>query len=89
MSAGRVADAAMVVEIGSRVRVQGDDDESEFVMVEPAGEDVDAGRLSSASPLGRAVLGAALGAVVTVAAPGGDRVVRIVRIAAPASGRTC
>jgi transcription elongation factor GreA len=69
-----------VVRIGSRVRVHGDEDESEFVVAEPAEADASAGRVSSESPLGRAVLGCVTGQVARVQAPDGVRPVRIVAI---------
>jgi len=74
-----------VVQVGSRVRVQGDENESEYVIVDPAEADASAGRLSSESPVGRAVLGRVLGELTRVHAPGGERLVRIVAIGA-ASG---
>jgi transcription elongation factor GreA len=71
-----------VVQVGSCVRVQGDENESEYVIVDPAEADASAGRVSSESPMGRAVLGRVPGELATVHAPGGDRLVRIVAIGA-------
>lgn len=76
---------ARVVEIGSRVRVHGDDEEREFVIVDPAEADGGGGRVSSDSPLARAVLARVLGEVARVQAPGGEHLVRIVAIIAPGS----
>ena len=66
--------------VGSRVRVLGDDGESEFVIVDPAEADASAGCVSSDSPLGQAVVGRVLGEVAKVRAPGGVRLVRILAI---------
>jgi transcription elongation factor GreA len=72
MSAGTVRDAnAELVRHGSRVRVEDDDGESEFAIVEPHEADIEAGRLSSESPFGRAVLGHGVGERVIVRAPAG------------------
>jgi transcription elongation GreA/GreB family factor len=69
-----------VIRVGSRVRVHGDEDECEFVVVDPTEADASAGRVCSESPLGRAVLGCVLGQMARVQAPDGDRAVRIVAI---------
>jgi len=73
---------ADAVRTGIRVQVQGDDGRSEFIVVDPAEADPCSGRVSSDSPLGRAVLGRVLGELARVHAPGGDRLVRIVAIGA-------
>ncbi len=81
MSAAALPGVEMeVVRAGSRVQVRDDDGEQEFTIVEPGEEDVSAGRVSSVSPIGRAVLGQAAGERVVVRAPGGRRLVRIVAI---------
>jgi transcription elongation factor GreA len=72
-----------VVRVGSTVRVHGDDGVSEFVIVESADADASAGRVSSESPMGRAVLGRTLGQMAQVRAPGGVRLVRVVAIGHP------
>ena len=67
------------------MRVHGDDGVSEYVVVEPAEADASAGRVSSASPMGRALLGRVLGEMAKVDAPGGVRLVRVVGISRPGS----
>jgi transcription elongation GreA/GreB family factor len=60
-----------VVAIGSRVRVQDDDGEDEFAVVAPEDVDTGADRISTESPLGRALLGRRVGDRVRFRAPCG------------------
>jgi len=60
------------VELGSRVRVEVDGDEVDLQVVGMAEADGKAGRISSASPVGAALLGRKVGDAVTVVTPGGD-----------------
>ena len=48
-----------------------------YALVGPDEADLDAGRISTASPIGRALLGKSTGEEVTVQAPGGKRVYEI------------
>ena len=56
----------------------------DIMLVHPAAADVGAGRVSVLSPVGRALLGRAVGAVCDVTLPGGQKLV--VRIAGVVSG---
>jgi transcription elongation factor GreA len=67
-----------VVRIGSRVRVQDDDGEDEFAVVAPEDVDTGAHRISTESPLGRALLGRRIGDRVRFRAPGGVMGVTVV-----------
>jgi transcription elongation GreA/GreB family factor len=59
-------DDGLVVRIGSRVRIQGDGcDDDEIVIIESP-SNMGYFRLSTATPLGRALLGRRVGEVVTV-----------------------
>ncbi len=69
-----------VVVAGSRVLVRDDEGECELLIVEPADADARSGRVSTDSPLGRALLGRAAGARVVVRAPAGGRAVSIVQV---------
>ncbi len=69
-----------VVEAGSRVLVRDDEGERELLVVEPADADARSGRISTESPLGRALLGRAAGDRVVVRAPAGGRAVSIVQV---------
>ena len=69
-----------LVELGSRVRVEHDGDESTMAIVGSAEADADAGRISNVSPVGRALIGRRVGDVVTVKTPGGDQRYVIVAI---------
>jgi transcription elongation GreA/GreB family factor len=69
-----------VVEVGSRVRLRDGDGETEVLVVEPADADAARGRVSIASPLGRALLDQSAGDRVLVRAPAGKRLVSIVAI---------
>ncbi len=71
---------ASVVEAGSCVRVRDDEGEWELLIVEPADADARSGRVSTESPLGRALLGHAAGDRVVVWAPAGRRAVSIVQV---------
>jgi transcription elongation GreA/GreB family factor len=72
--------SADVVRPGSRVRVHDDDGERELVIVDADEADASAGRVSSESPLGLALLGCVVGEVARVRAPGGHLAVRVVAI---------
>lgn len=54
------------VQIGSKVRVEVDREEDEFVIVSPIEADPMQGKISNESPVGTALLGAKVGDVVTV-----------------------
>jgi transcription elongation factor GreA len=71
-------DSSDLVRPGSRVAVRDDDGDDEFVLVHAEDADAYAGRISLDSPLGRALLGRAVGDQVVVRAPGGVRLVRVV-----------
>lgn len=70
------------VELGSRVRVRdvGADEEDEYMIVRPVDADVPRGRISAESPVGRSLLGHALGEVVVVQTPGGARRLLVVDV---------
>jgi transcription elongation GreA/GreB family factor len=70
-----------VVRIGSRVCIRDDDGEAEFHIVEPSDADAFEGRVSSAGPLGRALLGRRVGDLVHFRAPGGELAVTVVEVA--------
>jgi transcription elongation GreA/GreB family factor len=62
-----------IVELGDEVDVEMPDGSvDEYVLVDPVEASADEGRISIASPLGRALLGARPGDRVTVSAPAGD-----------------
>jgi transcription elongation factor GreA len=68
------------VAMGSRVIVEHDGERTEYTIVSPAEADPAAGRISDASPVGRALIGQAAGAEVTVRTPTGDRRYRLVAL---------
>ena len=72
--------ATMVIGIGALVTVGDSDGEERYTIVAPEDADVFGGRISSDSPLGRALLGRSVGDQVRVRTPGGLRVVTIVQI---------
>ena len=71
-----------VVRIGSKVSVTEDgyDELETFMMVGAAEADPTKGRISNVSPLGQALIGRKIGDVVTIKAPKGETVFRIVGI---------
>ena len=61
-----------LVELGSRVRVSEDGDESVMTIVSPAEANAREGRISNASPVGAALMGRKVGDAVTIVTPGGS-----------------
>lgn len=76
----RVLSDVEAVQVGSRVRLEDQDGESDYSVVRPEDADPFAGLVSVNSPLGRALLGRSSGDRVSVHAPGGTRVVKVVAI---------
>lgn len=68
------------VELGSRIRVEVDGDEVALQVVGAAEADSRGGRISSASPVGAALMGRRVDDVVTIVTPGGDVPYRILAI---------
>jgi transcription elongation factor GreA len=69
-----------LVELGSHVRVEVDGDETSLQVVGAAEADSRAGRISSASPVGAALMGRKVGDAVTIVTPGGEVRYRILAI---------
>jgi transcription elongation factor GreA len=67
--------------IGATVTVEVDGASTTYVLVGSAESDPGAGRLSIASPVGRALLGATAGAVVEIETPRGRTTYRVVEVA--------
>ena len=67
-------------DIGSRVTVEVDGLEAEYILVGSAEADPKAGRLSVASPVGRALVGARAGDAVSVQTPRGQAEDRVVKV---------
>src|SRR5439155_6469117 len=61
------------VGLGSRVTVDNDGETTTFTIVGASDSDPAAGRISSASPVGRALMSHAVGDHVTVVTPAGER----------------
>ena len=69
------------VGLGSRVTVEADGETQTYVIVGASESDPSAGRISSASPVGRALMGRSPDEEVVVRTPAGDRQYRVVEIA--------
>lgn len=70
-----------VVQVGSKVTIQEDQNEPEiYTIVGPAEANPRNGRISNESPLGRALMEHRAGDTVHVDAPGGSFVVRVVKV---------
>ena len=69
------------VGLGSRVTVDADGEHVTYVIVGAAESSPGSGRISSASPVGQALLGRETGDIVAVRTPAGDREVTILEIA--------
>jgi transcription elongation factor GreA len=61
-----------IVELGSRVRVEVDGEETTVQVVSSAEANSREGRISSASPVGAALMGRKVGDAVTIVTPGGE-----------------
>jgi transcription elongation factor GreA len=68
------------VGLGSQVTVEDDGDTVTYTIVGASESDPTSGRISSASPVGRALVGHDVGDEVTVATPAGERRYRVVAI---------
>lgn len=68
------------VQIGDWVTIESDDETSRYLIVDPAEAGVDDDRISSGSPLARALLGCHVGDEAEVLSPGGRYIVRIVEV---------
>jgi transcription elongation factor GreA len=68
------------VGLGSVVTLDDDGETVSYTIVGAAEADPGRGRISSSSPVGRALLGRDVGDVVTVTAPAGDRAYRVLAI---------
>ena len=71
-----------VVDFGGRVSLKNldTDEEAVYTVVGPYESDLERGRISMSSPLGRALLGKSVGDEVTFSAPGGERTYEIRKI---------
>jgi hypothetical protein len=69
--------------VGSRVRVRDAQGEDEYTIVRRGEADPAQGRISTESPVGRALLGGRRGDEVEVQTPGGIRALTVVEVAAP------
>jgi transcription elongation factor GreA len=76
------ANARGVVRLGSKVTVveQGYPEQETFQLVGRAEADPARGKISNESPLGQKLLGRRVGETVSVEAPGGDTVFKIISI---------
>lgn len=72
--------SSSVVGIGSTVTVDIEGDEIIYEIVGPTESDMEHNRISSESPVGRALLGHKKGDTITVNAPGGDVVYKIITL---------
>ncbi len=74
-------DAPNIVQLGSEVTIQAEDEEPEtYRIVGVAEADPRNGKISNESPLGSALLGRRKGEKVSVVTPAGERVVKITKI---------
>jgi transcription elongation factor GreA len=77
----QASEGATRVGLGSRVTVDADGEPATYVIVGQAESDPSSGRISSASPVGRALLGRAVDDVILIRTPAGERQYRVVEIA--------
>jgi len=71
-----------LVDFGGRVELKNldTDEEVAYTVVGPYESDLEKGRISMSSPLGRALLGKGVGDEVSFSAPGGERTYEIIRV---------
>ncbi len=69
-----------VVQLGSTVDVESDGEKQTYVIVGSSEANPVLGRLSNASPVGRALLGARAGSEISVDLPGGSAVYRVLEV---------
>jgi transcription elongation factor GreA len=74
-----------VVDFGGRVALKNldTDEEVAYTVVGPYESDIERGRISMSSPLGRALLGKGVGDEVCFSAPGGERTYEIIKVSWP------
>lgn len=72
-----------VAKVGSRVRVRDAYGDEEYTLVRSDEADATHGRISTDSPVGRALLGGRRGDQVQVQTPGGLRSLTILQVVAP------
>jgi transcription elongation factor GreA len=83
LRSAQIVDAPMAgsrVGFGSRVTVEHDGETATYTIVGASESDPVAGRISSSSPVGRALVGHDAGDEVVVSTPAGERAYRIVSI---------
>jgi transcription elongation factor GreA len=69
------------VGLGSRVTVEAEDETVTYTIVGASDSDPAAGRISSSSPVGRALVGRDVGETIAIRTPAGERHYRIVEVA--------
>ncbi len=71
-----------LVDFGGRVELKNldTDEEVAYTVVGPYESDLDNGKISMSSPLGRALLGKGVGDEVSFSAPGGERTYEIIKV---------
>jgi transcription elongation factor GreA len=74
------AESPVAAGLGSTVRCRDSDGEHQYTLVSPGDADPLGGRISVASPVGRALLGRAGGEEIDVATPGGRRPLTILSV---------
>lgn len=70
-----------VIGLGSHVTVRSDDGDEKWVLVGPEEADAPEGRLSSESPVGKALMGRIAGDSTTVTTPGGEITYTVIDVA--------
>lgn len=69
-----------VVSLGSRVEVEEDGERESFQLVDPREANAAEGRISTLSPVGKALLGHRVGDEIVVPLPAGDRRLRVISV---------
>lgn len=69
-----------VVALGSRVEIEEDGEHESFQLVDPREANAAEGRISTVSPVGKALLGHIAGDEIMVPLPAGDRRLRVVSV---------
>jgi transcription elongation factor GreA len=80
MDVRRVEDDCVIFGCSITLKNLDTDEEVEYILVGPYESDIQKGKISLTSPLGRALMGKSVGDEVTFNAPGGQRTYEIVKV---------
>lgn len=72
--------SSSIVEVGSKIKIKGDNETKEYVIVGSSEADPSAGKISNESPLGQSFLGKKVGDIIEIKVPQGIKKFKILAI---------